>query len=148
MIDVGQIRWEMSLWVRFQCKLGSAVTVGFLCEMIYLGLFHSLVVLLERGLNPTQSCLSPCCLPVGQFRKLFPEEFRRLSTVHATFVILPENWKGVFLNVESTSLAFMAISGKFYCVMMIMMMIDFVHFCLVWFIVLIRNMLISICAII
>ncbi len=62
-------------------------------------------------------------------------------------LILPENWKGVFLNVENTSLAFMTISGKFYCVMMIIMMkIDFMHFCLIWFIVLKRNMFISICA--
>lgn len=86
-IDVGQIRWKMSLWVCVQSKLGSAVTVGFVCEMIYLGLLlHSLVVLLERGSNKTQSCLSRWSLPVGPFGKLFPlcpalEDFK-----HGTFV--------------------------------------------------------------
>lgn len=85
-IDVGQIRWKMSLWVCVQSKLGSAV-IGFVCEMIYLGLLlHSLVVLLERGSNKTQSCLSRWSLPVGPFGKLFPlcpvlEDFK-----HGTFV--------------------------------------------------------------
>ncbi len=138
----------MSLWVRFQCKLGSAVTVGFLCEMISWPLPFTCSITGERP-KPQHKAASPhAVFLLASLGNSSQKSFRRLSTVHATFVILPENWKGVFLNVESTSLAFMAISGKFYCVMMIMMMIDFVHFCLVWFIVLIRNMLISICAII
>ncbi len=143
MIDVDQIRWKMSLWVCFQCKLGSAVTVGFLCEIIYLGLFHSLVVLLESGLNSKHNTK----LPLPKLHPVFPRRVLEVFQLFMRTLILPENWKGVFLNVESTSLAFRTISGKLYCVMMIIMMkIDFMHFWLIWFIVLKRNMLISICA--